>query len=230
MAEDSGCAKWGCGCLSVILVLYGIPAVMVGLRSFSKTVVSTKDRYVANVERWRSERKAKADSERIAKEQAETAARIEAERMNAEAERARAEAERKAAHEAKMKFLAEKEDRLRSFAIKEAPVLWKTYQDLGVQIDSQGRNIEVLKGTLLEFDKDPEQDVDFKAICAMRDEMIGVRASLRRKIEDAYFAFRKFEATPSRKDYDELRRKTLEDGVQEAMSAKQRFDIMRKEK
>jgi len=64
----------------------------------------------------------------------------------------------------------------------------------------------------------------------MRDEMIGVKTSLRRKIEDAYLAYRKFEATPSRKEYDALRRKTLEDGIQEAESAARRFTIMRNEK
>ena len=51
--------------------------------------------------------------------------------------------------------------------------------------------------------------------------------SLHAKIEDAYLAYCKFQATPSRKDYDELRRKILDDGIKEAESAAKRFEQMR---
>lgn len=50
------------------------------------------------------------------------------------------------------------------------------------------------------------------------------------KIEDAYLASRKYEATPSKKEYAELRRKLLEDGLQEAEAAERRFKDMRKAK
>lgn len=224
MAEKSGCAKWGCGCLAAILVWYvGIPAVMLGGRLAYEGIKSVFAWRAANVEKRRALLKEKEETRRVAEERAEIAAR-------SAAKQAKAAAEQKAANEAKMRAAANREDRLRSFALKEATVLWKAYQDLGAQIDAQGQRIEELRKTLVEFNKNPEQDADFRAICTMRDAMIGVRSSLRRKIEDAYFAFRKFEATPSRKDYDELRRKAVEDGIQEAMSAIRRFNLIRKEK
>ena len=73
----------------------------------------------------------------------------------------------------------------------------------------------------------PEQDMDFKRICALRDDMIRSRAALRAKLEDAYIAAKKYEAAPSRKDYQELHRKALEDGIQEADAAAAKFKEMR---
>lgn len=224
MSENSGCGTWGCGCVTVLLVLFvGIP-LLLGVFGVAKSEFN----------QYREERRqAKADAEE-AKRTAEEQARIEA--MRAQERQARKEAEAKAATEKakvaaqKAKATADREDRLRTFALREAPELWRSYQELGSQIEVQRKRTESLRETLTEFGRDAEQDADFKAICAMRNEMIEVRASLRRKIEDAYFAFRKFEATPSRKEYDELRRKTLEDGIREAQSAVQRFNTMRKEK
>ena len=56
--------------------------------------------------------------------------------------------------------------------------------------------------------------------------MVKTRASMRGKIEDAYLAFRKFQATPSRKDLDKLRRKILEDGICEAEAASRHYRHM----
>ena len=64
----------------------------------------------------------------------------------------------------------------------------------------------------------------------MRDEMVAAVKSMRTKIEDAYLAYCKFQATPSRREYDELQRKILEDGIKEAEGAMKHFDQMRKAK
>ena len=175
---------------------------------------------VRNVEAHYEESVEKRRMEKVAKEDA---ARILA-------EKAREAEERKIEESAKAEAKARREDCLRTFALKEAPQLWSALHSLEAEIVIQHRRIEELRKTLVEFNKDPEADADFKDICAVRNEMSKVRVSLRGKLEDAYLAFKKFEATPSRKDYNELRRTILEDGIQEAMSAVRRFDIMRKEK
>ena len=220
MANDSGCAKWGCGCLTVILVFYvGIPLIVGAYKMVADEVGEAKTKY--------EERAAKR---RADKELKELQRKEEAEREKAAAEEARLAAAAKAIEEANVKAAAQREDRLRSFALKEAPQLWHAMQELGARIETQAQRIEELRRTLAEFDKDPETDADFKSICSMREEMIGVRVSLRKKVEDAYLAYRKFEATPSGKEYDELRRKTIEDGIREAEAATRRFNIMRREK
>ena len=217
MAERSALTKWGCGCLTVVLVWYvGIPVAMVGLKLAYDAVGGIRARYHANVEEWRSRQKAKEESERLA------------------AEQAKEEAEQKAAIIAEEKKREEarrnREERIRAFAIKEAPALWKTYQDLLGAIAEQDNRIVDLEKTLKDFDKEPSQDKDYMGICAMRDEMAAVAKSMRTRIEDAYLAYCKFQATPSRREYDELQRKILEDGIREAESAVKHFDQMRKTK
>ncbi len=145
------------------------------------------------------------------------AAAAEAEKDRLAKERERIAKERKVIEAAKAKALADREERLRSFILREAPALWRTYQDLGAQLANQERQIEDLRRTLLDFEKDPEQDPEAKSV-------------LRKKIEDVYFACLKFEALPSREESDELRRRILEDGIQEATSVARRFNIMREKK
>jgi len=217
MAERSALTKWGCGCLTVVLIWYvGIPVAMVGLKLAYDAVGGIRARYHANVEEWRSRQKAKEESERLA------------------AERAKEEAERKAAIIAEEKKREEarrnREERIRAFAVNEAPALWKTYQDLQGAIAEQNNRIADLAKTLKDFDKEPSQDRDYVRICAMRDEMVAAVKSMRTKIEDAYLAYCKFQATPSRREYDELQRKILEDGIKEAEGAMKHFDQMRKSK
>jgi len=210
---DSTAGKWGCGCLTIILIWYvGIPLVL-GL--FKMTDDGFR-RIVAKYE-------VRAEKRREAAKEKEAAQKLEDEQK-------RLATERKAAVEAREKAVAERENRLRAFTLREAPSLWESHQALGAQIVSQNKKIDELRKTLLEFDKNPELDSDYKAICTMRDDMVGVKRSLKKKIEDAYIAYCKFQATPSRKEYDELRRKTLEDGIQEAEAATRRFTAMRREK
>ena len=122
---------------------------------------------------------------------------------------------------------AAKDDKIRTFALKEAPKVWSVYQSLQSEIDVQNGKIEELRKTLEEFDKSPEQDADFIRICALQDDMIRSRKALRVKLEDAYIAAMKYEASPSRKDYQELHKKALDDGILEADAALARFKEMR---
>lgn len=156
------------------------------------------------------------------------------EQAAAEAEDAQARAEQEARElsakkEAEQKAF-QREDKLRTFILKEAPTLWSAYQSLSAGVTNQNAKIDKFREILKDFGKDPDADADFKRICSMRDDMVGSLKSMRNKIEDAYLASRKYAATPSKKEYDELRRKLLEDGVQEAEAASHRFVNMIKQK
>lgn len=153
---------------------------------------------------------------------------MEERRLQEEAEAREAEARELAERARKAEEVkAAREEKLRVFSLKEAPLLWKTYQNLQAEIASQDAKIEDLRKTLVEFEQDPDQDADFRQICSLRDQMVAALKTMHAKMEDAYLASRKFAATPSRKDYDELRRKHLEDGLREAEAAVRKFNEMR---
>ena len=150
--------------------------------------------------------------------QAEESSRVEAQKAK-DAEEARiAEAKRRQ---------KAKDEKIQAFTLKEAPKVWEVYQSLQSEIDVQAEKIEELRKSLETFGRTPEEDADFVRICALRDEMKRSRDALRTKMDDAYIAARKYEAAPSRKDYQELHKKALEDGVLEADAASARFKEMR---
>ena len=211
--DNDDAKSWGCGCLGIVLFLwFGVPALGWVWDKTSTFVGGVKASYDAKVAQRQAEKEA-AEQKRKAEE------------LRVKDETARI-AEAKAREEARLK----REARLRDFAVKEAPVLWKTYQDLQGAIGEQNKRISDLAKALKEFNRDPRQDADYVRICSMRDEMVASVKSMYAKIEDAYLARCKFQATPSRKDYDELRRKMLEDGIKEAEDAAKRFDQMRSAK
>lgn len=162
---------------------------------------------------WRDEKAKQVEQEK---------AREETEERIAEENRKKAEAEAEARHRQEVK-----DEKIRSFALKDAPKVWAVCQSLQSEIDVQNGKIEELRKTLVAFGKEPEQDVDFQRICALRDDMTRSRKALRTKLEDAYIASRKYEASPSRKDYQELHKKALEDGILEADAAAAKFKEMR---
>ena len=123
-----------------------------------------------------------------------------------------------------------KDEKVQVFALKEAPKVWDVYQSLQSEIDVQVSKIEELRKTLEIFGKVPEQDTDFIRICALRDEMIRSRQSLRTKLEDAYIAAKKYEASPSRKDYQETMERAIEDGINDANMAAERYKAMTRQK
>lgn len=197
-----GCFVAG-GCLALLFV------ALVGIEKIS----SFREEYLVEKEKQAELRKAhEEESARIAKANAE-ARRIQEEKR-------RIQAEKKRIQEAK-------DEKIRSFALKDAPKVWAVYQSLHSEIDIQNGKIEELRKTLEAFGKDPDRDVDFQRICDLRDDMIRSRKALRTKLEDAYIASRKYEASPSRKDYQELHKKALEDGILEADAAEAKFKEMR---
>ena len=124
----------------------------------------------------------------------------------------------------------ERSDRIWAFTEKEDPALCNAYRRLKVELENQNKRIDELRDAFRKFGKSPDTDPDYKRICKMRDEMTSTLQTMRTKMEDAYLAFRKFEASPSRKDNAELYQKILQDGMREAEAAQRRFDEMRRNK
>lgn len=120
-----------------------------------------------------------------------------------------------------------REEKLRAFALAEAPTAWETYQTLAAEVELQTRRVESLRQELVEFGRTPEGDDDFRELSRQLQDMRVMRDNVVSRLEAAYIAARKCEATPGRQDLDDLRRKTLQDGIQEAESASWRFRQMR---
>ena len=189
------------GCGCLVALIVGVP-----LLGFTLTIAKVAFRDASS---WINERKE------------EKARQEESKRMQ----------ELESARIAKAKRRQEtKDEKIQTFALKEAPKVWEVYQSLKSEIDVQNEKIEELRKSLESFGRSPEQDTDFVRICALRDDMTRSRDALRTKLEDAYIAAKKYEAAPSRKDYQELHKKALEDGVLEADSASARFKEMRRNK
>jgi len=212
------------GCLGCLVVGIGFIVIL----HVGGCLLTIGDIELTRLKNWRNERLArKAEQREQAKVQAAEASRVaEAKRREAEAA---AEARRRQAEQiaAQKKRQEAKDEKIRAFALKEAPDVWSVYQMLRSEIDVQSNRISQLRKTLETFGKNPEADEDFKRICSMREEMIATRSVLRKRLEDAYIAKCKFEATPGRREYEEQHRKALEDGIREALEAADRFNEMR---
>lgn len=208
------------GCLGCAGIVFGLLLLYGGWTIAKLAFSDVKDMRDAHLEKKAEQEKTRkaqeAESARVAEAKRQQDARVAAEKRRREA----------AAAEARRRQSA-KDDKVRTFALKEAPKVWSVYQSLQSEIDVQNDKIEELRKTLVAFDKSPEQDADFVRICALRDEMIRSRKAIRVKLEDAYLAAKKYEASPSRKDYKELHRKALEDGIFEADAASAKFKEMR---
>ncbi len=124
----------------------------------------------------------------------------------------------------------DRDDKVREFAIKEAPSVWKAYQFLSGAIDEQDRKISELRKTLELFDTNDDGDIDIRKLSRMRDELIASREAIKRSLDEAYLQSRKFAAAPDRKEFDELRKKAVDAGVKEAQSALQRYKVMKGQK
>ena len=168
----------------------------------------------------------KALAEAKASEERRAAADTEERRKREEAARREAAQQKEAA----AKREEAKADKLRTFALRDAPVIWKAHEQLKAAIVEQDVRIKDLAETLKEFDKNPETDSDYLAICAARGEMETSLKGIRRKLEEAYLAYCRFKATPSHKEYEELVRKALDDGMQAADAATRKFEQMKVDK
>ena len=119
---------------------------------------------------------------------------------------------------------------LSDFAMKESPKIWQTIQSMRAEITQSGANIKRLRADLLEFDRDPDSDDDYKALVAGLQGLKRSYDAIFDKLEDAYIAAKKYEASPSRKDYQDTMKRALEDGIQDANMATERYKTMTRQK
>ena len=214
-ASDSGEAAYGCakvGCCAFLLLCIGscifgkvYEYVRPTVEQCSSSIHQKMESYKMSFRAKQAERKQATENEKAQK---------------AIHEAARAENEKR----------TRRKKQLEEFAAKESPRLWNTLKSLQAEIDLQNKRIDDLARTLTDFGKDPVADKDYQDICAKRDTLSGAISGIMQKLEDAYIAAKKFEATPGRKDYAALRQKAIEDGIQEADAAAKRFEQMRENK
>lgn len=119
---------------------------------------------------------------------------------------------------------------LSDFAMKESPTIWQTIQAMRGEIADSGTKIKRLRADLLEFDRNPDTDEDYKALVAGLRELKRAYDAIFDKLEDAYIAAKKYEASPSRKDYQGMMKRALEDGIQDANMATERYKAMTRQK
>ena len=119
---------------------------------------------------------------------------------------------------------------LQDFAQKESPKIWQTVQTMRAQMSTSGAKIKNLREELKLFDRDPDSDEDYKALVAGLKELRSAYDAIFDKLEDAYIAAKKYEASPSRKDYQETMKRALEDGIQSAAMATERYKAMTNQK
>lgn len=124
------------------------------------------------------------------------------------------------------KRTAEQMQLLQDFALKESPQVSKTIQLLRGEMADSGAKLKKLRADLLEFDRNPDEDEDYKALVAGLKELRHAYDAIFDKLEDAYIAAKKYEASPSRKDYQQTMKRALEDGVQDANVATERYKAM----
>ncbi len=119
---------------------------------------------------------------------------------------------------------------LSDFAVKESPKIWQTIQAMRGQMTESGAKIRQLRNDLLEFDRNPDTDEDYKVLVAGLQELKRAYDAIFAKLEDAYIAAKKYEASPSRKDYQDTMKRALEDGIQDANMATERYKAMTRQK
>ena len=128
------------------------------------------------------------------------------------------------------KRTAEQIQLLQQFAIKESPVIWKTIQTMRAEMTRNAAKTRQLRADLLEFDRNPDTDEDYKALVAGQQELRKAYEAIFDKLENAYIAKKKYEASPSRKDYKDMMKCALEDGIQDAVMATERYKAMTRQK
>lgn len=109
-----------------------------------------------------------------------------------------------------------KDEKVRDFALKESPLLWKTYQYLTQAIGDQDKRIAELRKTLEMFRGDADKDADLRKLLQTRNELVRSRNIIKAKLDEAYLQSRKFAAAPNRKEFEQQKDKSVKEGLAEA--------------
>ena len=119
---------------------------------------------------------------------------------------------------------------LQDFAIKESPEVWRIIQTMRAEISTNGAKLKQLRNELLEFDRNPDADEGYKSLDNGLREFSRAYDALLDSLEEAYIAYKKFEASPSHKDYQDVMKHAIENGIQEATMATERYKTMSRQK
>ena len=98
------------------------------------------------------------------------------------------------------------------------------------EIAESGSRIRKLRAELQLFGRDPDADADYKALVAGLRELERAHDAIFDKLQEAYIAAKKYEAYPSRKDYQDTMKRAFEDGIQDANNATERYRAMIRQK
>ncbi len=120
--------------------------------------------------------------------------------------------------------------RLKEFAMSESPAIWETYQMLGGEIDIQSNKVGHLRQELVEFGRDPMQDRDYLNFLDLLRDMRHVQEDILAKLEEACIEKAFYDATPGKRDSEEVWRKAFQEGIRGAEASAQRFKEMREAK
>lgn len=121
-------------------------------------------------------------------------------------------------------------DTLRTFALSESPKLWETLQTLKVEKSQLTARVGKLSAEMREFGRNPDADPDVASLRTACVELDGAIRAIYMRLEEAYLAYEKMRATPGRKDYADLMKTALEDGVREADATMSRYRNMSMDK
>lgn len=119
---------------------------------------------------------------------------------------------------------------LQDFAMKESPKIWQTIQAMRAEMTTSGAKLKSLREELQLFGRNPDADDDYKSLMAGLQELSHAYDAIFDKLEDAYIAAKKYEASPSRKDYQATMKRALEDGINDANMATERYKAMTRQK
>ena len=119
---------------------------------------------------------------------------------------------------------------LQDFAMKESPKIWQTIQAMRAEMTTSGAKLKSLWEELQLFGRNPDADEDYKSLLAGLQELRHAYDAIFDKLEDAYIAAKKYEASPSRKDYQATMTRALEDGINDANMATERYKAMTRQK
>ena len=124
----------------------------------------------------------------------------------------------------------DKDEKVRDFALKEAPLLWKTYQYLTEAVGDQDKRIAELRKTLEMFGGNADKDADLRKLAQTRNELVRSRNIIRAKLDEAYLQSRKFAAAPNRKEFEQQKDKSVNEGLAEAKRTLTRIKEMKQPK
>ena len=116
---------------------------------------------------------------------------------------------------------------LRPFALENSPSLWKHIQEVRAALDVQEEKVNGLRENLFHLGIQPEKDEAYVKICTERYQLALLLKKLYGELKEAYREAQLFENSFTRDDYDNIQRKTKENGIQDAKMLQKHFRQLR---